>query len=150
MRAAKLFSATIAFEWPAACKYWQYDKVRAFMKAMQYRFITLNGCMFGLQSMAPKTRGLSIKKPWTIATDCHTLTKHLNRQCTSYHHFDREKGRFIPHAPCAGVDTKQTEGYTDEFAVAVHRGHRDHLYGGDCRDWPPCHNNLDGAACQCL
>ena len=31
--------------------------------------------------------------------------------------------------PLGGVDTKMTEGYTDDLAVSIHLGHKDFVYG---------------------
>ena len=129
MVAAREFSAVIAFEWPTRCEYWERTKVRQHMRQMQYRFIQLHGCMFGLCSVARATKGLPIKKPWTVATDCLELIPSLSRRClTSDHRIPRTRD-YVSHAPCAGVDTKLTKGYTDELAVQVHLGHRLHVYG---------------------
>ena len=85
--------------------------------------------MYGLTSIARSTKGLPIKKPWTIAIDCPTMAKYLQKKCYTFRHKDRTTGAMIPHASCSGVNTKVTEGYTDEFATAVHNGHRDYVYG---------------------
>ena len=99
------------------------------MSEMQYRYLEIHGCMYGLRSIARATKGLPIKKPWSIATDCANLGTYLNKTCRGYWHVDQVTGEKVAHASCSGVNTKVSEGYTDEMAVAVHRGHKDHVYG---------------------
>ena len=68
--------------------------------------------MYGLTSSMPSQSGKLIRKPWTIATSMMELNL-LCRKCT---HKPSE------HAPCAGSDTKGTEGYTEELVVNLHAG----------------------------
>ena len=89
MHEAKLYEALTAFEWPTFCMYWQKGDVWEHMVKMGYEFIHFHGCMFGLESVAPSTKGWPIKKPWTVATDCPTLRQFLQRRCLSgYWHTD--------------------------------------------------------------
>ena len=66
--------------------------------------------MYGLVSHMPKTSGMPIRKPWTIATTMKEMGL-PGKTC------DNRPG---DHAPCAGADTKATEGYTDELAIQLH------------------------------
>ena len=84
MLEARDLGAVIAFEWPTFCEYWTRDEVRAHMEEMEYRFLYIHGCMYGLRSIARATKGLPIKKPWTIATDCPNLRTCLNKRCQSH------------------------------------------------------------------
>ena len=100
----------VAFEWPRICAYWRDRSVRSFIKRHNLLEIQLNRCMYGLTSHVLKTSGMPIRKPWTIATTMKE-TSILGRKC------DHEPS---DHAPCAGADTKATEGYTDEIAIQLH------------------------------
>ena len=52
-----------------------------------------------------------LRKPWTIAATCHDeFQKHLARLCDGSH----------THSPTAGVDTRKTEGYTEQMVDAIH------------------------------
>ena len=98
------------------------------MSKMCYEWVHFHGCRFGLKSIARGTKGRPIKKPWTVATDCEELRTSLDRKCPGGKwHVDSETGNVVEHAPCSGVNTKITEGYTDEMAKAIHRGHCNHM-----------------------
>ena len=128
MHNAKLYKSLVAFEWPTFCAYWQRPEVQEHFEEMGYDSVDFHGCMFGLVSIVKSTKGWPIKKPWSVATDCTTLLTTLDRQCTGgYWHVDALTGRRVPHAQCSGINTKMTEGYTDEMAKAIHQGHRDFL-----------------------
>ena len=129
MLAARELGAVIAFEWPTSCEHWWREEVWRHMTDMQYHYLEIHGCMYGLRSIARATRGLPIRKPWSIATDCVSLGTYLNKTCRGYWHVDEVTGKKVAHASCSGVNTEVSEGYTDEMAVAVHRGHKDHVYG---------------------
>ena len=58
----------IAFEWPRSCAYWHDRSVRSFIKRHNLTEVQFDGCMYGLVSHMPKTSGMPIRKPWTIAT----------------------------------------------------------------------------------
>ena len=72
--------------------------------------VHFDGCMYGLTSLMPKTSGMPIRKPWTIATSM----RELNLLCRKCEH------KASDPAPCAGADTKATEGYTDELVLHFH------------------------------
>ena len=57
------------------------------------------------------------------------MATYLNKRCYTKWHTDPVTGITTTHAPCSGVDTKVTEGYTDELANAIHMGHKDFVYG---------------------
>jgi hypothetical protein len=100
----------IALEWPRACSYWSLDVVRNFASSYALENYDFDGCMYELRSASESTHGRPIKKPWRIASDMPQFSN-LRRRCT---HGPNE------HAPCAGTDTKVSEGYTDALATAVH------------------------------
>ena len=100
----------VAFEWPRTCAYWHNRSVRAFIERHKLAEIQFDGCMYGLASSRPSMSGKLIRKPWTIATSMMELNL-LCRKCTH---------KASEHAPCAGSDTKGTEGYTDELVVNLH------------------------------
>ena len=100
----------IAFEWPRSGAYWHDRSVRSFIKRHDLTEIQFDGCMYGLTSHVPKTSGMPIRRPWTIATSMKDM-RLLGRKCD-----DKPGG----HAPCAGADTQATEGYTDELVIQLH------------------------------
>ena len=100
----------IAFEWPRSCAYWHDRSVRSFIKRHDLTKVQFDGCMYGLTSHVARTSGMPIRKPWTIATSMKEMCL-LGLRC------DHEPGG---HAPCAGADTKATEGYTDELVIQLH------------------------------
>lgn len=81
MCSARELGVVIAFEWPTFCAYWKRVEVKYQMEVMNYMFLQLHGCMYGLRSIARSTKRRPIKKPWTIATDCPTLSKYLQKKC---------------------------------------------------------------------
>ena len=111
------------------CEYWTKPEDSSHVKEMSYKFLQIHGCMYGLKSIARVTRGLPIAKPWTIATYCPTSATYLSKRCRTQWHTNPVSGNTTLHASCSGVNTKITEGYTDEMAVAVHNGHKDNAYG---------------------
>ena len=129
MCSARELGAVIAVEWLTYCESWKREEVKYQMAVMSYRFLHLHGCMYGLRSTARSIKGRPITKPWTIATDCPTLFKYLERRCLAHWHTDETTGAVIPHASCSGINAKVTEGYTHEFAIAVHNGHKDYVSG---------------------
>ena len=70
----------------------------------------LDGCEFGLTAKHGRNKGVAIRKPWRVDSNCSFVLQNLDRQCSKKH----------DHAPCAGRDTKETERYTFAFVSAVH------------------------------
>ena len=87
-------------------------RVAAFCRDAKLASVCCDGCAFGVQSVALATKGLPIKEPWRVDTDMPELLETLNRKCTC----------IVQHTPCAGVDTRLTESYTDEMVAAIHHG----------------------------
>ena len=100
----------LALEWPRGCSYWRESKVKSFLARNNMQMYHLDGCMFGLRSQAPKTRGAMLRKPWTIASDCVEF-QWLCRVCC---HAPSE------HVKTQGSDTVLTESYTDDLAHGIH------------------------------
>ena len=93
----------IANEWPTECEYWTYQEVIDFCDKYQLQFAKCHGCAFGLKSVSSQ---VPIKKPWTIATNDGVLFRAIRE-------FVCPGPAVHPiHAPCAGADTKISEGYT--------------------------------------
>ena len=82
------------------------------------RAYKLDGCMYGLRSVAPSTQGKLLKKPWTIASNCPSFSR-LCRLCDHDRTVD-------PHVPTQGRDTKRGEDYTPEMALAIHAAWETH------------------------
>ena len=73
-----------------------------------------SGCSLGLVSKS----GLPIRKPWTVATTCRQLREELGK-----HECPGSEAHPV-HQPCAGQETKSTEGYTDSMARLIHEAFR--------------------------
>ena len=121
---ARRCGAYTGFEWPTSCVYWIYVKVPAHFDMLQYMFVHFHGCAFGLVSLAKRTVGQPRFKPWTVATDSVELARALDRRCTGHSVMMQLYGDPWYHIPCAGVNTRPTEGYTDDFAKTIHMAHR--------------------------
>ena len=60
---------TVSNEWPTSCRYWGRSEVADFVHKFGLVKAKFHGCQFGLKSIKPKTKGMPILKPWTVATD---------------------------------------------------------------------------------
>ena len=78
----------------------------------------LDSCEFGLVAKRGSNKGVPIRKPWRVDSDCCFVLQNLDRQCSKKH----------SHAPCAGRDTKESERYTSALVSAVHNA-----FGGFCQ-----------------
>jgi hypothetical protein len=106
----------IAWEWPRQCDYWRDGQYLAFREHHNLKSALFDGCMYGLVSRSGSSSGTPILKPWRVDSDCEELLARLNRRCDGTHQ----------HAPCAGRDTKASEGYTDSISREVHRAWQQH------------------------
>ena len=110
-REVQLAGGYLAMEWPRQCAYWQEIDVQQFVREYGLQSVYVDGCMFGLVSIHGSTSGIPIRKPWRIDTNSPVLMQHLARVCDGSH----------AHTSCAGADTKESEGYTDDMVAAVHQ-----------------------------
>ena len=117
MAVAQDAGATIVIEWPRACRYWHYNRVRRALDRFGLSMYDFDGCMYGIKSILPKTRGTPIRKPWRIATNSPIIGQAFSQKCDGFH---------PAHAPCAGGDTRQTEGYSRRMADKFHRAFKLH------------------------
>jgi hypothetical protein len=51
--------ATIVIEWPRPCRYWHVEKVRKALEKFGFELYDFDGCMYGIESIVPKTRWLA-------------------------------------------------------------------------------------------
>ena len=100
----------VAIEWPRFCAYWQEPEVQQFVNQHGLQSVYFDGCMFGLVSRFGQSAGIPIRKPWRVDTNSPALLQSLDRCCNHKH----------DHTPCAGSDTRATEGYTDELVATIH------------------------------
>ena len=108
-------SSDIAYEWPKECDLWNRPEVENMVYEFGLNKVSFHGCALGLTA----ENGIPIKKPWTVATSSKKLADRLGKyQCAgpSVH---------LMHHPCAGKETKRTEGYTDEMAEEIHAAHHE-------------------------
>ncbi len=102
----------IALEWPTGCIYWKQRDVMKLINDYGLRRVNFHGCALGVKSILPQTKGMPIKKPWTIFTNCDEIVKGFEGKLCSKDH---------EHAECRGKDAKHTETYSSEFASILHR-----------------------------
>ena len=100
----------VAVEWPRQCEYWKSDAYQGFASTLSLDSVFLDGCMFGLVAVGGKHDGMPIKKPWRIDTNVSSMRQYLAHVCDGSH----------VHTPCAGSQTKRTEGYTDQLVAQIH------------------------------
>ena len=109
----------IALEWPRDCSYWRDRRVQAALKRWGCTPYRMDGCMFGLRSTAAATRGMLLRKPWIISSNCDQFWRIAY---TCVHSRD-------VHTRIQGSDTKRTENYTEELADGIHFIWYHHVYG---------------------
>jgi hypothetical protein len=111
---AHAVGATIAIEWPRACRYWYQGKVLRILEKYGLEFYDFDGCMYDIRSQQPKSLGEPIRKPWRIATNSRDIGDAFSRKCSGH----------TSHAPCEGRDTRHTESYSPLFASIFHQAFR--------------------------
>ena len=99
----------VAIEWPKSCAYWRHRKVQSSLRRWGCIPYHLDGCMYGLTSQAAGTRGIPLRKSWTIASNAAEF-EHVSRTCDGNH----------SNARIQGSDTRMTEGYTPGLADRIH------------------------------
>ena len=136
----------MAFEWPAACSYWNWSPdvrdldghetphIREIL-AGKLRFTSLvHGCEHELVASRGKHKGELVRKLWRIDSDCDILVRALHRDRRMNLHERRCEWRKYPclhakgvfHAACAGQVTRDTQLYPSKLAHAVHQAWRSH------------------------
>ena len=136
----------MAFEWPAACSYWNWSPdvrdldghetphIREIL-AGKLRFTSLvHGCEHELVASRGKHKGELVRKLWRIDSDCEILVRALHRDRRMNLHERRCEWRKYPclhakgvfHAACAGQVTRDTQLYPPKLAHAVHQAWRSH------------------------
>ena len=102
------FNPMIAIEWPAHCVYWKFERVEKFCIKHQLVPVAFDGCMVGIVNK----EGISIKKPWSIKTDCHSIVSAFDGLSCDGNH-DHVQGR--------GSDLKETETYSFQMTDMIHQ-----------------------------
>ena len=102
--------AIIIQEWPRGSKCWLLIFVRRTLIRAGMRFTPVDGCMVGVKSINPKTYGMPIKKPWLMATNSPLIAVGMMELCNGLHE----------HVPCQGIDTLQTQNYSDLMVARLH------------------------------
>ena len=97
-------------EWPRGCAYWHDERVQKFLRKHGFVYADFDGCMHELVAQHGANVGEPIYKPWRVACLNSSLRVFLHTKCDRSH----------THAPCAGQDTKGTQGYTPLIARLVH------------------------------
>ncbi len=110
-RVVKHNKGIICFELPGGCSYWNESLLQRFLAEFRLTRVDLDGCMFNLRSRKPNHEGTFLRKHWCVATNSQHIADELWHRCSGNHE----------HVRICGSDTKFTEGYTVEFAEAVHR-----------------------------
>ena len=84
----------IAYEWPKECDLWNRPEVENLTYEFGLNRVSFHGCALGLVA----ENGITIKKPWTVATSSKKLADRLGQNQypeTSVH---------LMHQPCAGKE----------------------------------------------
>ncbi len=101
----------IRFELQVICDDWKGPVWLRFLSEFRLTIVDLDGCMFNLRSRKSDSEGVPLRKHWRVATNSQHIANELGLRCSKHHE----------HVRICGADTKVTEGYTPEFAEAVHR-----------------------------
>eukprot|EP00971_Amphidinium_carterae_P097772 1934644-Amphidinium_carterae.1 len=100
------YGGRIAWEWPRGNDMWQTEPGMHMSRHAGCVEIAFDGCSFGTCS----ERGIRIKKPWKVITNCLELWQALNgRTCDSSHE----------HGQCRGSVATASGEYSDEIADCV-------------------------------
>ena len=105
--------ATLTIEWADKSRLHTMTLVQKFAQKYGMSRHKASGCVFGLTSVAPKTKGQPLCKAWGIWANHSSLAHALSVplvQC---------QGGHSSIAVC-GVDTKHSGTYPDKFARFVH------------------------------
>ena len=100
----------VAFEWPRGCSYWRLRKVKSFLKRHKMFTVALDGCMYNLRSQHGKRPGALMRKPWLVASTAESFAG-LEARCNH---------QSADHVRVEGMDTRLSEGYTDELVDCIH------------------------------
>ena len=114
----------IVFELPEHNWYWTQYQLLDFCIEFGLGKYNFQGCMYGMRASVGPNKGMLIRKPWCIATNCHSLGKALATTCT---HAPDE------HTPIKGELTRATESYPQIIADKVHHEFRQLVLAGQCK-----------------
>ena len=108
---ARACGTYIAIEWPTGCTYWKAKKVRALIERYDLVPVKFHGCALNMKVESGKFKGMYLKKPWTIYTDCPNVREIFqNKLCQRNH----------DHAECRGEVAKNTESYSADYVACLH------------------------------
>ena len=108
----------ICFEWPRQRAYWKRKDIIDMQTVLKLNPTTFCGCAVGLKSCTPGKEHLFIKKPWRVCCSHDCIDKIFSKfQCPGV-------SRIHEHDQCRGTNAKNSERYTDVFAVSAHRAFR--------------------------
>ena len=74
----------IAMDWPSSCAYWHDGRVQRFLKSMNMRRTTLDGCAYGMHTLdyMPTLQPQGpMMKPWKIASNSLQVMAALSMKC---------------------------------------------------------------------
>ena len=110
----------IAWEWPRDCALWKSSEIQDILQEYGLEHARFDGCSYGVKCQAGRFKGLPIRKPWSIVTDCPALWRRFSGKCCP------GPGAHPYHAPCAGSDTAASGYYTRRMAVDIHKSWMEH------------------------
>ena len=140
-------SVCMAFDWPAACSYWQRSSNVSDLDGKEPPHISevlagklrstalLHGCDHELRATCGKAKGELVRKLWRIDSDCEVLVRVLQKDRKISIHERREgwrrymcsHGRGAKRVACAGRVTRDAQLYSPDFARVVHVAWRRHV-----------------------
>ena len=104
--------ASLTVEWAHDSDLHRLKSVAKFMQLYNMTRRKVAGCVFGLESIAARTRGLPLCKAWGIWTSSKSLSLALSGpevRCQGGH----------PSTPVSGIDTAHSGNYLDRMAKYV-------------------------------
>ena len=104
--------ATLTIEWANDSDLHRQHHVRIFVEKYQMKRFKAAGCVFGLKSIIPSTRGLPLCKAWGIWTNSAPLATALSDPRVLY-----QGGH--PSTPVSGANTAHSGAYPNDFAHFV-------------------------------
>ena len=124
-------STFMAFEWPAACSYWDWSSeshdldgrrvpdIRGRLGHYLHSTALVHGCEHELRASCGPSKGELVRKLWRVDSDCESLTRALHRKKNlsveqrrnHWKAYSCSHGKSVHHARCAGRVTRDTQHY---------------------------------------
>ena len=104
----------LLFELPTRCEYWEWKRVRSFLKRYGMEKYKFDGCQVGTSDK----HGDLIKKQWTLASNCSAYSAFAMLKCDSSHQHGESRGKGL----------KNAESDTYKMTDMIHKILRQHVH----------------------